>query len=994
MIAAVIFIILAIMQLSNMFSLIKLIGLYPNAFSSLLQVIFRIIAYGIIVYALFAGRRDIVPCIGIGLLTLIQLFSFTSGASANVSNPNYTWNIVSALAGLIGWLGMTLIVISEFTKILADFKDKVRRFWYIPTICVALQAILFIIYAVTMNYGGFFSTVFADILLTVGILLCSLWCITPEPVHTAQNGFNAADGYSNAGSASYNNGAASYTGTAPSYGNASASYGSASPAAGEFYCSMALHVVLLLFTCGIWLYIWIYRMTRYTNIPGQEERNPAKKLLLCMFIPFYNIYWVYKTAQRVDLMARQMGIASDIATICLVLEFFIPIVPPILMQDKMNAIAKAQANPVNGFNSMNSAAGNGAGGGNSAAGGNGAAGNNVTAGNGSESAMINNSFLSGNPSGMPYGASIQYQPVYQMNDRLYMEGSPIILENGALLKHPQNGQIFAQLRFKSISPDRIAALKVLIHCLDSADRSLGEPISHEYLDLNVGRDQVFGENQPIYLPDPSTRSFTIEVAEVIFADKHLWNADGKAYITLPAPNPLENNLHDFELQKQYKMEICPQAQYVYFETSDLWYCACGAVNHDDEQYCHACGTERQKMKILDPEVLKEHTKERVVKEMDQQAAEKAQEEARRTIAKARNIKIAKIAVPVVIVIIAVLIVTQTVIPNVRYNSAVSLMDEGNYTEAITAFENLGDLKDSKDKIAECKEEIYTEAEELFAQGSYDEAKEIYNSLGDYSDSEDKASACDAISTIETAYENAVSLMNSEDYESAYSAFSSLIWEIEDQLSSGLIDGTDTYDRLEALYNECVSDHTECTALIPNSELQEKYEPILNAGYSFSEDTVDQTYDVISYSVPKSWKVKKSTGSGNPVYYPEEDNTKRFYQFLVLDDIANASIGDELTNMYKNASNSITPGFLMTYSEKFVEWNEYDNFEYLGMLQINGQWTAVSQFTRSLGTTYHCDLYIKKVSDQTILTVMAVYPEGEEDDYLSDFMATLATVEAK
>ena len=110
----------------------------------------------------------------------------------------------------------------------------------------------------------------------------------------------------------------------------------------EIYCGMTKHVLLLLFTFGIWYYIWIYRMTGYTNAAENEEyRNPTKKLLLCLFVPFYIIYWIYKTAQRVDKMAAVKGISSDMATLCLILAFFVPIIPPILLQDKMNNIVMA-----------------------------------------------------------------------------------------------------------------------------------------------------------------------------------------------------------------------------------------------------------------------------------------------------------------------------------------------------------------------------------------------------------------------------------------------------------------------------------------------------------------------------------------------------------------------------------------------------------------------------------------------------------------------------
>lgn len=107
----------------------------------------------------------------------------------------------------------------------------------------------------------------------------------------------------------------------------------------KMYCSLFAHTLLLFFTFGIWFLVWIFRVTTYLNCDKDEEyRNPATKLLLCMFVPFYSIYWTYKSAQRIDRLAKTVNVTSDLATPCLILEFFVPIVPPILMQDKINKI--------------------------------------------------------------------------------------------------------------------------------------------------------------------------------------------------------------------------------------------------------------------------------------------------------------------------------------------------------------------------------------------------------------------------------------------------------------------------------------------------------------------------------------------------------------------------------------------------------------------------------------------------------------------------------
>lgn len=113
--------------------------------------------------------------------------------------------------------------------------------------------------------------------------------------------------------------------------------------ADEAYCGMTKHILLLLFTFGVWFLIWIYRVTGYTNAAKNEEkRNPTTKLLLCIFVPFYIIFWVYKTAQRIDKIAKEKCVASELSTLCLILAIFVPIIPPILMQDKLNAVVTSE----------------------------------------------------------------------------------------------------------------------------------------------------------------------------------------------------------------------------------------------------------------------------------------------------------------------------------------------------------------------------------------------------------------------------------------------------------------------------------------------------------------------------------------------------------------------------------------------------------------------------------------------------------------------------
>lgn len=113
---------------------------------------------------------------------------------------------------------------------------------------------------------------------------------------------------------------------------------------GKSYKSLVPHVLLLLFTCGIYYLVWIYRTTDSLNACKNEEyRTPVNKLLLCMFVPFYSIYWTYKSAHRIDMLGYEKGIQGETATLNLILSLFVPILPPILMQSKLNSVIMADS---------------------------------------------------------------------------------------------------------------------------------------------------------------------------------------------------------------------------------------------------------------------------------------------------------------------------------------------------------------------------------------------------------------------------------------------------------------------------------------------------------------------------------------------------------------------------------------------------------------------------------------------------------------------------
>lgn len=354
--------------------------------------------------------------------------------------------------------------------------------------------------------------------------------------------------------------------------------------------------------------------------------------------------------------------------------------------------------------------------------------------------------------------SERYRKVFSLTPDLYASGSPVVIEAGALLQDNQTGKMLAQLKLKSVSPQILKVIKVKLIPLDSVGRELGESVAYEYLDLRVRRDEEFGQKNAISLPDPSTRSFRAEVVEAGFADNSVWSASGAEWKALPKPESLEKVLGSAELKKQYQIRYGNRAEFMPVQSENVWICACGEINMSGEESCHHCGAKLTDMLACDLDELKVEKNQRVAREeaerIAREAAEKEAEEARLAAEKEeaarkkkKTVKTLAIVLPILAVCVAALaIVTQVLIPNGKYNAAVSLMEAGQYEEAAEAFDALKGYKDSEAQSESCRDiiteqlnaESYSEAEALLEEEKYEEALEIFEALGDYQDSSERA----------------------------------------------------------------------------------------------------------------------------------------------------------------------------------------------------------------------------------------------------------------
>lgn len=191
-----------------------------------------------------------------------------------------------------------------------------------------------------------------------------------------------------------------------------------------------------------------------------------------------------------------------------------------------------------------------------------------------------------------------------------------------------------------------------------------------------------------------------------------------------------------------------------------------------------------------------------------------------------------------------------------YKEANAYAESANYDEAIRAYTEVIDFKDSESKIVECN---YLKAKTLLESGELDAAKEIFDSISTYEDSATLSKEC--------VYRKAKAAFDKQDYETAillyasvegYSDASTMVKECKYQTLMKRFDGKKVYsmakmDR-DTFFNglEELGEYNDCANLLlkikkeAGDELQ---------SYGRYEEAIEWYEKVLDYSDSKEQSLK-------------------------------------------------------------------------------------------------------------------------------------------
>ena len=379
----------------------------------------------------------------------------------------------------------------------------------------------------------------------------------------------------------------------------------------------------------------------------------------------------------------------------------------------------------------------------------------------------------------------RFQELYRLPSSYYLSGCPVIVDAAALLKDNQSGNVLAQIRLRNISEKPVISCKIAVKTFELNGTELQGVNKFSYLDLNAGAGETFGAKIPVYLPDPVTRRFSVSVIELVFADGLSWTSVPCEWSKFPDTSAISEHFQDDELTKQWHIEFGESSEVAPQITDGLFVCTCGAVNDANNERCYQCHrSQGEILSLFNVAVLTEKKEERIQAEFEKAEAErnviaeaeaarkKIEEEKAQRKANSRKqiIKTLKITIPIVCIIGIIIALwpgmIKPIYDNYRaYKMAENLLNDGSYADAIQTFQNLGDYKDSSERILEAK---YKRAEHYVENQEYALALSSFRELSSYSDSKDR------LLSLETQiYQEAINARDNNQYRIVFDNFTLL-----------------------------------------------------------------------------------------------------------------------------------------------------------------------------------------------------------------------------
>ena len=167
-----------LMELNQIYSFVRRLGFGFISFSYHLRLVLGIVGLGVIAVALLARQKNIVLGIGFGFLAIVALFNLSASLWAIALYSLFRF-ITYSLAAFL-----SIVYLTEFAP---RIREKTRKFWFLPVICLGVGYVFYFIYLGKYSGMRFFGISAVTLSLSflaqiVGLLLALYWAVNTETV--------------------------------------------------------------------------------------------------------------------------------------------------------------------------------------------------------------------------------------------------------------------------------------------------------------------------------------------------------------------------------------------------------------------------------------------------------------------------------------------------------------------------------------------------------------------------------------------------------------------------------------------------------------------------------------------------------------------------------------------------------------------------------------------------------------------------------------------
>ena len=385
-------------------------------------------------------------------------------------------------------------------------------------------------------------------------------------------------------------------------------------------------------------------------------------------------------------------------------------------------------------------------------------------------------------------AAQRYETVIKDLEQYYSPKCPIILAAYAILFDTKERKFGAQLKLKNCSDKEIGSVIVSIKAIDPYEKLSEEVQEFRYINVNAKPGDFFGSKTFVpFSKESMVDKLQVKINSIFFKNGDIWHSENGEILLIKMEH-LSSSLSEKDIG-DYRLLLNPKMKYMPYQEDSFWLCSCGEVHYDGSERCNACGTDREKeflylsqeerirslaareeerkeniyntalsckdrgdidslskalidfKSIVDYKDSKEKAEEcqKVLKEKRLEAERQAEihrmeeEEKKKEREREKKNTIKKVSISALIIALiigAFFIGIKVVIPSMKYSSAEKLLESEQYEEAEAAFTELGDFRDSKEKIDECK---YQKAMKLLSEGKVQDSYDLLLTITRYKD---------------------------------------------------------------------------------------------------------------------------------------------------------------------------------------------------------------------------------------------------------------------